>query len=152
MAESLLFDTESRAGGLQPETIAIGDRKLPHILVVEDERHIARLIEYFLAKAGYSVSTSETAEIGLESAKAQKPDAVILDLTLPGMSGLDFLGVVRKDPTLPDLKVIVVTAHWFGTGDQTIKDAGANALCSKPVSPTNLIKTLSDLGVFPPAN
>lgn len=157
MAESLLFDMQeiemqNTAAGLQPEVGRVGDGKLPHILVVEDERHIARLIEYFLAKAGYSVSTSETAEIGLESAKQKKPDAVILDLTLPGMSGLDFLGVVRKDPALPDLKVIVVTAHWFGTGDQTIKNAGADALCSKPVSPTNLIKTLSDLGVFPPNN
>jgi CheY-like chemotaxis protein len=150
MAESLLSDTQSKASELQPGAAGMGEGKLPHILVVEDERHIARLIEYFLVKAGYTVATAETAEIGLESAKEHKPDAVILDLTLPGMSGLDFLGVIRQDAAFPDVKVIVVTAHWFGTGDQTIKDAGANALCSKPVSPTNLIKTLSDLGVLPP--
>jgi CheY-like chemotaxis protein len=150
MAEPLLFETQSGTHRLPDEVACDGDRNLPHILVVEDERHIARLIEYFLTKAGYSVATSETAEVGLESAHQQKPDAVILDLTLPGMSGLEFLAVVRQDPSFPDLKVIVATAHWFGTGDETIKEAGANALCSKPVSPTNLIKTLSDLGVAPP--
>jgi CheY-like chemotaxis protein len=151
MAESLLSDSQNKTAEIPPEVLSMEDGKIPHILVVEDERHIARLIEYFLVKAGYSVATAESAEIGLESAKEKKPDAVILDLTLPGMSGLDFLGVVRNDPAFPHLKVIVVTAHWFGTGDQTIKDAGANALCSKPVSPTNLIKTLTELGVLPPA-
>jgi DNA-binding response OmpR family regulator len=120
---------------------------LTSILVVEDERHIARLIEYFLTRAGYLVVTTETAEKGLEAIRESIPSAVILDLTLPGMSGLEFLKEVRKDQTLSGIKVIVATAHWFGTGDQTLKEAGADAFCSKPVSPTNLVKTLSDLGV-----
>jgi len=123
---------------------------LPHILVIEDERHVARLIEYFLAKAGYTVTTADSAENALNILNGSTPDAVILDLILPGMSGLDFLGVLRKEQKIMTAKVIVLSAHWFATDDQTTTEAGAHARCSKPVSPSTLIRTLTDLGISPP--
>lgn len=129
---------------------ALEVRKLPHILVVEDERHVARLIEYFLAKAGYSVLTTDSCEKALELAKEKIPDALILDLILPGMSGLDFLKVLRQDDELKAAKVIVLSAHWFASDDPTLTEAGANAHCTKPVSPAALVRVLTDLGVSPP--
>jgi DNA-binding NtrC family response regulator len=82
---------------------------MARILVIDDEPGICRAFEKFFRKEGHEVRSSSRAETALPLAEAFGPDLVILDVRLPGMSGLEALGRLRKiDPAVP---VIVVTAH-----------------------------------------
>ncbi len=121
------------------------------ILVVEDERHIARFLEYVLHREGYQVAVEHDAEHALETARSFRPHAWLLDMVLPGMSGIDLLRILRREESGADVIAIILSAHWFGQDEQMLKEAGANAQCAKPIAPTTLIKKLHDLGVFPPA-
>lgn len=77
------------------------------ILIVEDDDFLRSLAVSKLEKAAYKVVTAADGEQGLKMATDEKPDLIILDLMLPGMSGFDVLESVRKDESLKDTKVIV---------------------------------------------
>ena len=119
------------------------------ILIVEDERHIARMVQYFLNKAGYEVQVVGDAEEASSLLPQFEPDVLLLDLVLPGMSGIDFLQAIRSGPYNPDLIVIVLSAHWFSSDDSTLARAGATAQCAKPIAPTKLLRQLEELGAYP---
>ena len=134
---------------VETEDGAARDLRPSRILIIEDERHIAKLLDYFLRKAGYDVLCVSSAEEALPMLSSYAPDAVLLDLVLPGMSGLDFLHELRSDPKRGDQVVIVLSAHWFDPEDMTLAQAGATAQCAKPVAPTTLMRKLQELGVNP---
>ncbi len=120
-----------------------------HVLVVEDERHIARLLDHVLRKEGYAVSTVYNAEHALEFIRENAPDALLLDIVLPGMSGLDLLREVRQNSAWSDLVIIVLSGQWFTQDDPTLADAGATAQCPKPIAPSKLIRKLEECGISP---
>ena len=76
------------------ETAASAER----VLVVDDEPDIVALVAYHLAKSGYSVSTATSGPEGLAAARREKPALVVLDLILPGLSGLEVMQELRADP------------------------------------------------------
>jgi DNA-binding response OmpR family regulator len=119
------------------------------ILVVEDERHIARLLDHVLSKEGYDVAVVHDGETALEKIGAHQPDALLLDIGLPGISGLDFLCQIRVDVRWRDLVVIVLSAHWFERDDPSLTDAGATAQCPKPIAPSKLLRKLRECGISP---
>ncbi len=119
------------------------------VLIVEDERHIARFLEYVLRREGYDVAVEHDAERALETARSFRPRAWLLDMVLPGMSGTDLLHILRREAGGKDLIVIILSAHWFGQDAEMLREAGASAQCAKPIAPTTLVKKLHDLGVFP---
>jgi two-component system response regulator ArlR len=119
------------------------------ILVVEDERHIARLLDHVLSKEGYDVAVVHDGETALETIGVHQPDALLLDIGLPGISGLDFLRQIRQNARWRDLVVIVLSAHWFEYDDPSIADAGATAQCPKPIAPSKLLRKLRECGISP---
>lgn len=129
--------------------ISCGVERPGRILVVEDERHIARFLEYVLQKAQYEVEVAEDGRQALEVLQESLPDAMILDMVLPEISGLDLLKMIRRDSRHARLVVVVVSAHWFGEDDQHLRDAGATAQCSKPIAPSTLLDKLLELGIRP---
>jgi DNA-binding response OmpR family regulator len=119
------------------------------ILVVEDERHIARLLDHILTKEGYEVEVAHDAESAVETIATFEPDALLLDIGLPGISGLDFLRQIRLDGRWAKLVVLVLSAHWFEHDDPSIADAGATAQCPKPIAPSKLLRKLRECGISP---
>lgn len=119
------------------------------ILVIEDERHIARFLEFILKKAGYEVVVAYNGAQALAAAEPFEPDAVLLDLVLPGMSGLEILKRLRADPRHAGTIIIAFSTRAFGDLPDEVMQAGANAHCPKPIAPSTLLKTLLDLGVPP---
>lgn len=81
------------------------------ILVVEDDRDIAALVAYHLTKEGYQVRTAAGGAEALDAVSEERPDLVVLDVMLPGHSGLDVLREIRRRPDLADLPVIMLTAR-----------------------------------------
>src|SRR3954464_3773140 len=79
------------------------------VLIVDDERTLARAVKAFLAEAGYEAEVAEDGESALALVQTLRPDVVFTDVRLPGMSGIDLLRRIREfDPAIP---VIIMTAY-----------------------------------------
>ncbi len=118
------------------------------ILIVEDMRFIAHFIARNLEKAGYETHTVLRGDEALDAAHAFRPQAVILDLVLPGCSGLEVSRKLRSDPTFEGLAIVIATGHSFDEKSAAeVREAGADAHFTKPVSPSALLATLRRLGV-----
>jgi two-component system phosphate regulon response regulator PhoB len=119
------------------------------VLVVEDQRHLSRYLQYILERAGYDVSVAFDGEQALAAVESFLPDAVLLDPVLPGISGLDVLRRVRANRKYRDLVVLMLLANshpYLGVESQK---AGANSHFTKPIAPKTLLQKLHDLSVPP---
>ena len=125
------------------------NRDMTNILVVEDERHIASFLEFVLKRAGYEVAVVYDGEQALAAVEAFAPDAMLLDLILPGLTGLEVLKRLRADPRYASLVIMVLSGRSFGDVPAEVMEAGANEHCTKPIGPSTLLKKLADLGVPP---
>lgn len=108
------------------------------ILVVDDEPDITALVAYHLAKAGYRVSTASNGTEALKAAAEQRPDVIVLDLMLPGLSGLDVLQALRKQEETRDVGVILLTARREEVDRIRGLSLGADDYLTKPFSPQEL--------------
>lgn len=109
-----------------------------NILVVEDNNDFRDLLCEMLGMLGHSVSDAESAELALDLLSADKPDLVITDLTLPGMSGAEFARQVHASH--PEIKIILSSGYGLPLGDQLDFKVG---VLSKPYSLNQLIQALS---------
>jgi two-component system alkaline phosphatase synthesis response regulator PhoP len=112
------------------------------ILAVEDEEDILELVRLNLAKEGYTVVGVMTGEDGVQQAKTAKPNAVLLDLMLPGMDGLEVCRMLKGDPTTRHIPVIILTAKGEESDVVTGLEVGADDYIVKPFSPKVLIARL----------
>ena len=108
------------------------------ILVVDDEPDIMALVAYHLAKAGFRVSTASNGPDALKSAREERPDIVILDLMLPGVSGYDVLAELRRRDETKDVGVILLTARREETDRIRGLSLGADDYLTKPFCPQEL--------------
>ena len=109
------------------------------ILVVDDEPDITALVAYHLARAGYRVSTAATGAEALKAAREERPDLVVLDLMLPGVSGYDVLAEMRSREETRDVGVILLTARREEADRIRGLSLGADDYLTKPFSPQELI-------------
>lgn len=101
------------------------------ILIVEDDTTLLETIAYNLAQEGYTVITAADGSMGLDTARAEKPDLVILDLMLPQLDGLSLCRALRREMTIP---IIILTARG-GEVDRIVGlDSGADDYMVKPFS------------------
>jgi two-component system KDP operon response regulator KdpE len=101
----------------------------PDILVIDDEVQIRRLLRLTLESAGHRVREAETGALGLNEAAVQRPDAVILDLSLPDMGGLDVLRRLREWSQIP---VLILSVRDGEPEKIAALDAGADDYLTKP--------------------
>ncbi|NJD09372.1 MAG: response regulator transcription factor [Gemmatimonadetes bacterium] len=109
------------------------------VLVVEDERDIAALVSFHLTREGYRVRTAESGREALDALHAERPDLMLLDLMLPGFSGYEVLGEVRRRAETADLPVIVLTARRDEADRVRGLELGADDYITKPFSPRELV-------------
>jgi two-component system alkaline phosphatase synthesis response regulator PhoP len=105
-----------------------------NILIVDDEEDILEMIEYNLAKEGYTVSRALSGEKAISKIREQSPDLVILDLMLPGMDGLDVCRQIKNSPQTAHLPVIMLTAKGTEADVVTGLEIGADDYVIKPFS------------------
>ena len=109
------------------------------ILVVDDEPDITALVAYHLAKEGYRVSTAHSGPEALKTAAEQRPDLVVLDLMLPGMSGYEVLQELRARDETSDVGVVLLTARGNEADRIEGLTYGADDYVVKPFSPQELV-------------
>ena len=106
------------------------------VLVVEDEETIAESVQYNLEREGYRVELVDRGDAVAESVRRYEPDLVILDLMLPGLSGLDVLRRIRAESSVP---VIIVTAKSSESDRVAGLELGADDYVTKPFSVRELV-------------
>jgi two-component system, OmpR family, alkaline phosphatase synthesis response regulator PhoP len=113
--------------------------KKEKILVIEDEADILELMLYNLSREGYRTAGSAHGDEGLKRARVEAPDLILLDLMLPGLSGLEVCRRLKTAPETRDVAVIMVTAK--GEPDDIVAglEAGADDYITKPFSPKVLL-------------
>jgi DNA-binding response OmpR family regulator len=109
------------------------------VMVMEDEKEIRDLVRYNLERAGYRVTAVDDGEAGLERLFASRPDALVLDLMLPGRNGLEVLREVRGEPLTRDLPVMILTARGTEMDKLVGFEYGADDYLTKPFSPGELV-------------
>ena len=109
------------------------------ILVVDDEPDITALVAYHLAKSGYRVSTANNGTDAIRTARDERPDLVILDLMLPGLSGYEVLEELRRLPDTQHVGVILLTARREEPDRVRGLTLGADDYVVKPFSPSELV-------------
>ena len=109
------------------------------ILVVDDEPKITQLVRDYLERAGFGVLSAQDGKQALSLAKTEKPDAIILDLGLPQLDGLDFTRIFRKSSNAP---IIMLTARSDESDKLIGLELGADDYVTKPFSPKELVARL----------
>ena len=114
---------------------------MAHILVIDDDTDIAALVGLKLGLDGHAVAMEADGLTGLARARSDRPDIMIVDWTLPGLSGPEICARVRADPALDSTWVIMLTARPLG--ENGLEETGADELVAKPFSPRNLSERVS---------
>lgn len=109
------------------------------ILVVDDERHIVRLVEVNLSRAGYDVVTAYDGVEALESVKSDTPDMIVLDVMMPRMDGFEVLRRLQADPDTQDIPVIMLTAKAQDADIFKGWSSGVSSYLTKPFNPRELL-------------
>lgn len=104
------------------------------ILIVEDNDKNMKLVRDVLQAKGYRTAEAVTAEEGLRLARERRPDAILMDIQLPGMSGVEALQVLRADPATSATPVVAITASVLDQDRARILAAGFDGYVSKPIS------------------
>ena len=106
------------------------------ILVVDDEPQIRRILRTTLTSAGYEVEDAKTGEEALRKLRDYRPDLVLLDINMPGMSGLETCRAIRTDP---NVAIVMLTVHNTEAAKVEALDAGADDFVTKPFSTPELL-------------
>jgi two-component system, OmpR family, alkaline phosphatase synthesis response regulator PhoP len=109
------------------------------ILVVEDEPDIAKLVSYNLAQERFKVLTAENGEQALKLIQREKPHLVVLDLMLPGLSGMEVCKILRDQPETAKLPILMLTAKAGETDRVLGLEMGADDYLAKPFSPREMV-------------
>ena len=103
------------------------------LLLVEDNEMNRDMLVRRLKRAGYEVAIAVDGEQGVLMALAEKPDLVLMDMSLPVMNGWDATRALRRDPRTSAVPIIALTAHAMPGDRETAMDAGCNDYDTKPV-------------------
>jgi len=116
-----------------------------HVLVIEDEPNIVEAIRFILMRDGCHVSTLSDGDLAEDTIRSCRPDVVILDVMLPGRSGLEILAALRADAATRSLPVLMLTAKGQGRDRAEAERIGASRFMSKPFSNTEILASVRAL-------
>jgi len=118
---------------------------MARILVIDDDSHALRLIEFALTKAGHEVVTARRSEEGLQKAFQQPPNLAIIDLMMPKVDGYEVCRRLRQNERTADTPIIVFTARIQEIDRQTAMEAWANEFLTKTATPDELVSKVESL-------
>ena len=108
------------------------------ILLVEDNELNRDMLSRRLARRGYTVVVAEDGEQGLDLVRSERPDLVLMDMSLPGIDGWEATRRLRADPDIAGVRVIALTAHAMAGDRERALRAGCDGYLAKPVDVRNL--------------
>jgi len=105
----------------------------PRVLVVEDNPVNLELVAALLESEGCGVILAETADVSLRLAATERPDLIVMDIQLPGISGYEATRRLKADPATAGIPVVALTAHAMRGEETRAREAGFDAFLTKPI-------------------
>lgn len=115
------------------------------VLLVEDEPNIIEAIRFLLTREGWEFASHSDGADALEVIRAQAPDLVILDMMLPGRSGMEILRDLRAEESMRHLPVLMLTARGQTRDRDMAEQAGVSRFMTKPFSNIEVLTAVRDL-------
>ena len=115
------------------------------VLLVEDESDVVDLLRYHFKKAGFKVEIENSGDAGLAAVRSRRPDAVVLDLMLPGMTGLEVCRALKIDSETASIPVLMLTARSEVKDRVKGLEIGADDYVTKPFSPKEVVLRVQGL-------
>jgi pilus assembly protein CpaE len=119
--------------------------RVANIYVIDDDDQLLRMVGLMLERAGHSATLINSPSHGVERVKKEKPDLLVLDVMMPGMSGHDVCRQIRATPDVADLPVLVLTARAQDVDRVAALKSGADDYLSKPVTSHELVEKVENL-------
>lgn len=120
------------------------------VLIVEDNEMNRDMLTKRLVRRGYEVLTAVDGRAGIETTRSEKPDLVLLDMSLPEVDGWEAARELKGDPATASIPIIALTAHAMTDDRQKALDAGCNDYDTKPVDLKRLLEKMTALLPNPP--
>ena len=114
------------------------------ILVVEDQEDNRTIVRDLLTNAGYEVIEATTGIEGVEMAKAERPDLILMDIQLPGIDGYEASRQIKADASNQNTPIIAVTSYALSGDENKAIEAGCDAYFAKPFSPRKLLDKIRE--------
>ena len=118
---------------------------MARILVADDDVDIRERVAFKLSTLGPEITAVADGAAAVEACQASRPDLAVLDVMMPGVSGLEAIRAIRADPGLADLPVILLTARAQESDVESGFDSGADDYITKPFSPRELASRVEAL-------
>lgn len=115
------------------------------VLITEDEPNIVESLTFILQRAGYEVSSVLDGEAAVRRLRSDPPDIMILDVMLPKLNGFEILKLIKTDPLLQSLPVVILTAKGQAHDRQLADEIGADAFITKPFSNRDIVEHIGRL-------
>lgn len=115
------------------------------VLVADDESHILSVVSLKLRNAGFEVICAHDGEEALEMAVSEKPDLLITDYHMPGLSGLEVCQRLRENTEMKSLPAIMLSARGYHLTESELQQSGISQMISKPFSPRQLLATVNEV-------
>ncbi len=120
-------------------------KERPKVLVVDDEPFILRSLSFVLKKGGFHVLEARDGEEAVELIRIHKPGLVFLDIMMPKMNGYDVIRVVREDPDLEGVHIVLLTAKGQESDRVHGLGLGADDYLTKPFSPSRILQMAQEI-------
>ncbi len=115
------------------------------VLLVEDEPNIIEAIGFILSRDGWTVHTHSNGQTALGAIRERAPDLIVLDVMLPGRSGIDILKDIRADEQMGKTPVMMLTARGQEKDREAAREAGADRFMTKPFSNSEVLDAVREL-------
>lgn len=115
------------------------------LLVVDDTEDVVKLVKMYLEYHGYEVVIARDGQEGLDKARDEMPDLIVLDLMLPKMNGYKVCGLLKRDARYAKVPIILFTARTQEKDVKLGQEAGADAYITKPFDPDVLLSRIKEL-------
>ena len=112
------------------------------ILIVDDDRDNLGLIRFILEKADYQVMIAYTGTRGIELARREKPDMILLDLAMPELDGWQVARILKSDPLTRDIILVALTVRSLSEDRHRAIEAGVDGYLNKPISLATFIEDI----------
>ncbi len=109
------------------------------ILIIEDHEDNREIMRVTLGAAGFEVIEAVTGDAGVAMAESERPDLILMDIQLPGIDGYEATRIIKANPALRHIPIIVVTSYALSGDEVKAKEAGCNAYLAKPFRPRELL-------------
>jgi two-component system cell cycle response regulator DivK len=116
-----------------------------HVLLAEDNPDNREMLARRLQRRGFTVECAEDGALAVAAATKQRPDLILMDVSMPVMSGLEATKALRAQAQTADLKIIALTAHAMASAREECLQAGCDAFATKPVDFAGLLETIANV-------